>query len=92
VIEVDRDKLSLFAENFKALAHPVRLEILLEVMDDCYDLKKIMKNFNMSQPAVSQHIGKMRRLGILSSYKEGANMCYKIIDSDVLKILEILKK
>jgi ArsR family transcriptional regulator len=87
-----KEQLSLYAEKFKALAHPVRLEILMEITEGCYDLKKIMKRFNLSQPAVSQHIGKMRRLGILSSYKDGSKMCYEIINEEIKKILKLLKR
>jgi len=91
-MDVTKEKLSLYAEKFKALAHPVRLEILLEITEGCYDLKKIMERFNLSQPAVSQHIGKMRRLGILSSYKEGSKMCYEIINNEIKEILKLLKR
>lgn len=87
-----KKELSLYAEKFKALAHPVRLEILIEITEGCYDLKKIMNRFNLSQPAVSQHIGKMRRLGILTSNKEGSTMCYEIINDEIKNVLKLLKR
>ncbi len=85
-------KMELWAEKLKALGHPVRLEILVRLLDGQYDLKEIMLKFNMSQPAVSQHLSILRRLGIIRCSKDGVSMCYEIMDGEVRELIEKIRR
>ncbi|MBN2725770.1 winged helix-turn-helix transcriptional regulator [Candidatus Mcinerneyibacteriota bacterium] len=86
------DKLHLWAEKLKAMGHPVRLEILLDLYHGSYDLKRIMEKYRVSQPAVSQHLSIMRRLGMIRCSREGVSMCYAILDDDVRQFISLLTK
>jgi len=86
------DKLHLWAEKLKAMGHPVRLEILLDLYHGSYELKRIMEKYRVSQPAVSQHLSIMRRLGMISCSREGVSMCYAIQDDDVRQFISLLTK
>ncbi len=76
----------------KALGHPVRLEILVRLIEGRYDLKEIMVKFSMSQPAVSQHISILRRLGIIKCSKDGISMCYDVTDDEIRGIINRIRR
>ena len=54
------------AELLKALGHPERLAIVLLVSRKELCVKELVKELGISQPKVSQHVGLMKELGILS--------------------------
>lgn len=78
------------AEILKALAHPVRLCIVrglikkgscnVSYMQECLDLP---------QSTVSQHLQKLRMLGILEADRNGLEISYSIKDERVKAVIEI---
>jgi ArsR family transcriptional regulator len=88
----DVNRLRIWAERLKAMGHPVRLEILIDLHQGCYDLKGIMDKYRMSQPAVSQHLSILRRLGMIRCSREGLTMCYAIPDDEVKAFITLLTK
>lgn len=78
------------AEILKALAHPVRLCIVrglikkgscnVSYMQECLDLP---------QSTVSQHLQKLRTLGILEADRNGLEISYSIKDERVKAVIEI---
>lgn len=78
------------AEILKALAHPVRLCIVrglikkgscnVSFMQECLDLP---------QSTVSQHLQKLRTLGILEADRNGLEISYSIKDERVKAVIEI---
>jgi ArsR family transcriptional regulator len=47
---------------------------------------------NEPQSTVSQHVAKLRTLGILRGERNGTEINYKIVDKKVIEILKILRK
>jgi ArsR family transcriptional regulator len=84
------------SELLKALAHPVRLkiiELLLIGLDiEGCSVNSIQKKIGIPQSTVSQHLQILRNKGIIDGSKTGLEVCYKVIDKRVIKILQILKK
>ena len=67
------------ADLAKALAHPLRLEILdmlLAEGEEC--VCDIAEKVQARQPAVSKHLGILRDAGILDSRKEGLMVFYRV--------------
>ena len=66
------------AERIKALAEPTRFKILellsLEEMCVC----EIIEKFNMSQPAISQHLKILRQAELISGRREGKRIFYSL--------------
>ena len=81
------------SEILKALGHPVRLKIVMGLMNghEC-NVNKIVENLQIPQSTVSQHLKVLKIRGIISFRKEGVRTCYRVINKHVLKILEALKK
>ena len=78
------------SELLKVLGHPERLAILLLVYEKEMCVKDLMEALQISQPKVSQHVGLMKELGILSFRKKGTKVIYRLSNSVVKKILYIL--
>ena len=84
------------SDLLKALAHPVRLqiiELLLIGLDiEGCSVNSIQKKIGIPQSTVSQHLQILRNKGIIEGSKTGLEVCYKVIDKRVVKILQMLKK
>ncbi len=84
------------SELLKAFAHPVRLQIiellLLGLHIEGCSVNSIQKKLGVPQSTISQHLQILRNKGIIDGSKTGVEVCYKVIDKRVVKILQILKK
>lgn len=75
----------------KALSHPIRLCIVkgliqeegcnVSTMQDCLDIP---------QSTLSQHLIKLKDLGILKGVRDGLNINYYVINDAAKKIIEVL--
>lgn len=75
----------------KAISHPVRLCIVkgLMTVGDC-NVTTIQNCLDLPQPTVSQHLAKLRDLGIIEAERHGVEIRYQVIDSDVIRVAEAL--
>jgi ArsR family transcriptional regulator len=88
--ETTKKELLRKSELLKVLGHPERLAILLLVYEEEMCVKDLMEALQISQPKVSQHVGLMKELGILSFRKEGTKVIYRLSNSVVKEILDVL--
>lgn len=77
-----------YAQIFKALSHPLRLHIACGLMmkEEC-NVSKMVEKLGVPQPTVSQHLNIMKAAGIIESHRKGTQICYKIADEKVKKII-----
>ncbi len=75
---------------FKALAHPTRLTIAYNLMlqPEC-NVSKMSDCLNVPQPTVSQHLSILKNAKVLSGYRNGNQICYKVENPKVIKILKL---
>lgn len=80
------------ADALKILAHPHRLRII-EALDWHGDLPvhQIVEMIGIRQASVSDHLGRMRRAGLISSERRGRETWYRIADPDSLTILNCMR-
>ena len=78
------------AEIMKAVAHPVRLQIieLLENSETC--VGDIVAAVGGKQAITSQHLNMMRDKGILGSRRDGAKVYYRIENRNVIRLLHCI--
>ncbi len=81
-----------FAKILKAIAHPTRLHLLHMMYNECPCVRDMESEVGVSQPNISQHLSLMRNIGIVSSEREGNQMCYKIENQTVRNILQLMLK
>jgi len=84
------------SEILKAVAHPMRLQIiellLLGLPIEGCSVNAIQKKLGIPQSTISQHLQTLRNKGIIDGSKTGVEVCYKVIDKRIAKILHILEK
>jgi DNA-binding transcriptional ArsR family regulator len=68
------DEMDLVA---RAIAAPRRREILALVRDGELSAGEIAARFDVSRPAISQHLGALREAGLLSERREGTRRLYR---------------
>lgn len=61
----------------RALAAPRRREILSLVRDDELSAGDIASRFDVSRPAISQHLSALREAGLLSERRDGTRRLYR---------------
>jgi len=61
----------------RAIAAPRRREILTLVRDDELSAGEIASHFDVSRPAVSQHLAALREAGLLSERRDGTRRLYR---------------
>ena len=84
------------ADFLKALAHPIRLEIIEYLKDKEANVGKIMQTLGVSQSNLSRHLATLREMGILYAKQEKTTVYYGIQDHEIFRVLrpiaEILRK
>jgi DNA-binding transcriptional ArsR family regulator len=61
----------------RAIAEPSRRQILAMVRDDEMSAGEIASHFDVSRPAVSQHLSVLRGAGLLSERRQGPSRFYR---------------
>ena len=77
------------AEFFRALAHPVRIEILEVLLQGEHSVQELQEALGLEQPVVSQQLAVLRTKNIVSGRKEGTSVRYTVRDpliGDLLKV------
>jgi len=76
---------------FKALAHPTRLTIAynLSKKTEC-NVSKMCECLGIPQPTVSQHLTILKNANVITGYRNGNQICYKVENPKVLEILNKL--
>jgi ArsR family transcriptional regulator len=85
-------KISDLAGIFKALSHPIRLKIVcnLAKKDSC-NVNRISEELKVPQPTISQHLNILKNADIITGYRKGNQVCYKVENEEVRKILGSVK-
>jgi len=78
-IKFDQEKLDYSVELMKALAHPLRLQIL-EFIDSqgVINVNKIYNTLKIEQSITSQHLRILRLAGVVNAKREGKFIRYHI--------------
>lgn len=76
---------------FKALSDETRLKILMIISSKVMCQKGISKHLQISDSAVSQHIKILKEANILTGYKEGYYVFYKINEDVFNECISFMK-
>jgi len=82
----------LTADFFKVLSHPVRVKILhsLKMGERC--VCEIIEELDIEQSNLSQHLGVMKKQGLIDSRKDGQQVIYRIVYPSVLEVIGAAEK
>lgn len=86
-----RKDLATAANVLSLLSHPQRLEILCHLSTSPeLSAGEIVERIGLSQSATSQHLARLRKIGLLETRRESQSIYYRIARKDVGRILEVL--
>jgi DNA-binding transcriptional ArsR family regulator len=80
------------ADKIKAMAHPHRLCIIKGLIEGGCNVTKIQECLSLPQSTVSQHLAKLKAAGIIDGERKGLEVCYRVVDEDIINIVKILLK
>ncbi|MEW5919586.1 MAG: metalloregulator ArsR/SmtB family transcription factor [Bacillota bacterium] len=80
------------ADIFKALAHPVRLQILQMLQQGERCVCELVAEIETEQPNISRHLAILKKDGILGCRKDGLKVMYWVRDRRAFKLLELSRE
>jgi len=79
----------LISNVFKALAHPIRIQIVKFLRNGEMCVCDILPNIDSEQSNTSQHLTVLKNQGIVESKKDGAKVIYSIKNNEVYEMIDI---
>jgi DNA-binding transcriptional ArsR family regulator len=73
---------------FKAIAHPTRRGIISLLATGARSVKELTAEFEMSQPAISQHLKELRDADLVSSDRVGLEQRYNLTPRPLKYVVE----
>lgn len=76
------------AKFFKALTHPVRLEILnlLRTGEECVCHMEAVLGYR--QAYISQHLSVLKDAGIIEDHRDGWNIFYRVVSYQIYQLMD----
>lgn len=84
----EEDTTAFKAKVFKALADPVRLQIVEFLREGEKCVCEIFPHIEIAQPLASRHLKILKHCGLVRCRKEGNKRFYSITDPRILKIID----
>lgn len=80
------------ADFFRTLGHPARVRILELLKDRELTVGELQAKLQIDSSGTSQHLGAMRRQGLLESRREGTSVHYRVRDPRTFQLLETARQ
>jgi Predicted transcriptional regulators len=80
------------AAFFKALAHPVRIQILELLVNGEKNVQELQDALGVEQPVVSQQLAVLRANNIVAGRKEGVSVRYSVRDPLIGELLSTARR
>jgi DNA-binding transcriptional ArsR family regulator len=77
-------------EPVQALAEPRRRDILRLVRDDELSAGEIASHFDVSRPAISQHLKVLREAGLVDERRDGTRRLYRVSPEGIAEVRQLL--
>jgi DNA-binding transcriptional ArsR family regulator len=90
IMVIDLREYERKAEKLKALAHPHRLCIVKGLIDNECNVTKIQECLDLPQSTVSQHLAKLKSVGIIEGSRNGLEICYRVVDEEAINIVKMM--
>ncbi|HZK18063.1 MAG TPA: metalloregulator ArsR/SmtB family transcription factor [Clostridia bacterium] len=74
----------------KALAHPVRMCIVVNLMQERRNVKRMRECLDIPQSSVSQQLAILKAQGIVTGERKGNEVCYSVVDEKAENIINLI--
>ena len=82
----------LKAELFKALGHPLRVQVLEQLVGGERSVGSLADALGSELSSLSQQLGVLRRAGVVTTRREGNTIFYALRDRGMIDLLEVAKR
>ena len=79
------------AKTLKAIAHPLRLQILCELNEQELSVADIVERMQSSQSNVSQHLTLLREMGVLNARRDANKVFYSVAKQQILSVIRMMR-
>jgi DNA-binding transcriptional ArsR family regulator len=76
------------AEFLRVLGHPVRVRIVELLRDGERSVGDLQAELSLDSSGTSQHLGVLRRHGVLETRKAGTSVFYRVLDPRTFQLLD----
>ncbi len=80
------------ADFFRVLGHPARVRILELLRAGELSVGELQASLEIDSSGTSQHLGALRKEGVLASRREGSNIYYRVKDPRTFELLELARQ
>ncbi len=80
------------SEQFKAISDPTRLKILYLLQDGELCVCEIIMALEKPQSTISHHLNVLKNAGFIKGRKEGIWIHYKLVNPEIVDLIENLAK
>lgn len=80
------------AEFFRVLGHPVRVRILELLREGELSVGALQAALELDSSGTSQHLGTLRRQGVLEARRDGTSVYYRVKDPRMFQLLELARQ
>ncbi len=84
---IDEDTLEKMAETLKAIAHPVRLQIVNILMNGERSVGELVRTLGTKQSLTSQQLSILKSRGVLKSRRNGNVVFYSLQNNGIKNIM-----
>lgn len=93
MLDANFDRYDEAAELLKVIAHPVRLCIIMGLIEKGKCNVTHMQNcLDIPQPTVSRHLQMLKNAGIIKGERNGLEINYSLCNKKVIEIIKLLFK
>jgi DNA-binding transcriptional ArsR family regulator len=82
----------LKGDFFRVLGHPARVRILELLREGERSVGDLQAELGLDSSGTSQHLGALRRLGLVESRRQGTSVYYRARDPRVFQLLEVARQ
>ena len=85
---IPEDRLEKMVAILKAVAHPVRLQIVNILLNSECQVGELIKVLSIGQSLTSQELSKLKLYGVLKSRRDGNKVYYYLASDSIKRIVE----
>jgi DNA-binding transcriptional ArsR family regulator len=78
------------AQLLAAMANPKRLLILCNLLEQERSVSELARIVGLEQSPLSQHLSKLRAMGLVKTRREGQAIMYRLASDPVTRVLTVL--
>ncbi|MFQ5355604.1 MAG: ArsR/SmtB family transcription factor [Mariprofundaceae bacterium] len=90
--EIPQDKVKEASQGLRAISHELRLSVLCLLLERPMCVHELIEATGASQSNLSQHLSKMRMMGLLLNDKRGQENYYRLANPAFGDLVQALKR